>query len=180
MGTGGAKWGEKGRLSLRGSSCLLVTFTRKTTMVPVKNMFLGEFQHILDSKGRLAIPAKFRSTLALGAVVTRGLDASLILFPLEEWGKVAQKVAALPLGQGDSRAFARLLLSGAYDVELDSQGRMVIPGSLRTWAHIQREVVVVGLYNRIEIWDKDTWEDVSQKAIEDLEGITERLSEFGI
>lgn len=143
-------------------------------------MFLGEFQHILDAKGRLAIPAKFRTNLALGAVVTRGFDSSLILFPLEEWGKLANKIASLPLGQGESRAFARLLLSGAADVNIDRQGRIIIPEYLRTWAKIEKEVVVAGLYNRIEIWNASLWRESQQKAMEDLGDIAEKLSEYGI
>ncbi len=172
--------GRKGSLPIDTSLVVRDSHLRLITMVPVKNMFLGEFQHILDTKGRLAIPAKFRTNLALGAVVTRGFDSSLILFPLEEWGKLASKIASLPLGQVESRAFARLLLSGAADVSIDRQGRIIIPEYLRTWAKLEKEVVVAGLYNRIEIWNADLWYTSQQKAMEDLGGIAEKLSEYGI
>ncbi|HAU66332.1 TPA: cell division/cell wall cluster transcriptional repressor MraZ, partial [Candidatus Uhrbacteria bacterium] len=120
-------------------------------------MFIGEYKHSIDEKGRLAIPSKFRNDLATGAVVTRGLDTSLFLFPKEEWGKLAQKLASLPLGQSNSRAFARLMLAGAMDVELDKQGRVVVPEYLRQYANLQKSAIIAGLYNRLEIWDEEKW-----------------------
>lgn len=143
-------------------------------------MFIGEFTHAIDDKGRLSVPVKFRQDLAFGAVVTRGLDASLFLFPKEEWDKLAEKLAGLPLGQSSSRAFARLMLAGAMNVELDKQGRMVIPEYLRRYAGIERRAVVAGLYNRLEIWDEKTWETYKEKTEKEVGDIAEKLGELGV
>lgn len=143
-------------------------------------MFIGEYTHTLDPKGRLAVPTKFRVSLKAGAVITRGLDNCLFLYTLEEWQKLAEKLAALPLSQGNARAFARLMLAGAMDAELDSQGRVVIPEYLRQFAHLQKEIVVAGLYSRLEIWDKNAWDNYRAKAEEGSEAIAERMMELGI
>ncbi|MBU0645885.1 division/cell wall cluster transcriptional repressor MraZ [Patescibacteria group bacterium] len=143
-------------------------------------MFIGEYKHNIDEKGRLAIPVKFRSDLAKGAVVTRGLDTSLFLFPMEEWDKLAQKLANLPLGQSNSRAIARLMLAGAMDVEMDKQGRVVIPEYLREYAGMKKTVVLAGLYNRLEIWEQSKWEEYKAATEKDAEEIAETLGELGI
>lgn len=143
-------------------------------------MFIGEYKHNLDEKGRLAIPTKFRKNLAKGAVVTRGLDASLFLFPKEEWGKLAEKLASLPLGQSNSRAFARLMLAGAMDVDLDKQGRIVLPEYLRQYASLGKSAVVAGLYNRLEIWDEQKWEAYKRQVESDADSVAEKLGELGI
>ena len=143
-------------------------------------MFIGEYKHSIDEKGRLAIPSKFRHDLATGAVVTRGLDTSLFLFPKEEWGKLAQKLASLPLGQSNSRAFARLMLAGAMDVELDKQGRVVLPEYLRQYAHLQKTTIIAGLYNRLEIWDEEKWEMYKKKVENDADTVAEQLGQLGI
>jgi MraZ protein len=143
-------------------------------------MFIGEYRHNIDDKGRLAIPVKFRGDLAHGAVVTRGLDTSLFLFPKEEWDKLAEKLAGLPLGQSNSRAFTRLMLAGAMDVEMDKQGRMVLPEYLRTYAGIGKDVIVAGLYTRLEIWDAKKWQAYKTTAEGDAEKIAEQLGELGV
>jgi len=143
-------------------------------------MFIGEYNHTIDDKGRLAIPVKFRGDLAHGAVVTRGLDASLFLFPKEEWGKLAEKLASLPLGQSNSRAFARLMLAGAMDVTLDKQGRIVLPEYLRSYATIAKTAVIAGLYNRLEIWDEAKWETYKHQVETDADSVAEKLGELGI
>ena len=143
-------------------------------------MFIGEYKHNIDEKGRLAIPVKFRSDLAKGAVVTRGLDTSLFLFPMEEWDKLAQKLANLPLGQSNSRAIARLMLAGAMDVEMDKQGRVVIPEYLRKYAGMKKQIVLAGLYNRLEIWEQSKWEEYKTATEKDAEHIAETLGELGI
>ena len=143
-------------------------------------MFIGEYHHNIDDKGRLAIPVKFRGDLAKGAVVTRGLDDSLFLLPLEEWGKLAEKLSGLPLGQSNSRALARLMLAGAMDVNLDKQGRCVIPDYLRTYAGLKKKVVVVGVNTRLELWDHQAWDAYRQKTEQDVESIAEQLGELGI
>jgi len=143
-------------------------------------VFIGEYKHSIDEKGRLAIPVKFRADLSKGAVVTRGLDTSLFLFPKEEWDKLAEKLASLPLGQSNSRAFARLMLAGAMECEVDKQGRVVLPEYLRTYAGLQKAVVVAGLYNRLELWDESTWNSYKAKMEEDAESVAEQLGELGV
>lgn len=146
----------------------------------INSMLLGEYKHNVDPKGRVAIPAKFREKLATGAIVTRGLDNCLFLFAETEWKALAEKLVALPLAQANSRAFVRLMLSGAMDVEFDAQGRILIPDYLRKYAGLGKEVVVAGLYNRIEVWDAATWERYKQKTEGASEEIAEKLGELGI
>ncbi len=143
-------------------------------------MFIGEYSHSMDEKGRSALPSKFRNQLKKGAVVTRGLDRSLFLYPLDEWNMLAQKLAALPISQGKSRAFARLMLSGAMEVFPDSQGRILVPEYLRVYAGIGKKVVFAGLYNRVELWDEAQWSQY--KAITEKESteIAEAMGEVGI
>jgi MraZ protein len=143
-------------------------------------MFIGEYHITIDDKGRLAVPVKFRETLATGAVVTRGLDTSLFLLPLEEWGKLADKLASLPLGQANSRAFARLMLAGAMDARLDKQGRFIVPEYLRQYAGLKKDVVMVGVQNRLELWDKAAWAAYAKQAEEDANTIAEQLGSMGI
>jgi MraZ protein len=143
-------------------------------------VFIGEYKHSIDEKGRLAIPIKFRADLSKGAVVTRGLDTSLFLFPKEEWDKLAEKLANLPLGQSNSRAFARLMLAGAMDVEVDKQGRVMLPEYLRAYAGLQKSVVIAGLYTRLELWDETTWNAYKSKMEEDAESVAEQLGELGV
>ncbi len=142
--------------------------------------FIGEYKHNLDSKGRLAIPAKFRSKLGTGAVITRGLDRCLFLFPEKDWEALAGKIISLPLAQSNSRAFARLMLSGAMNAELDQQGRILIPDYLQSYAGVKKETVVAGLYNRIEIWDAKVWLEYKTKTEASSDAIAEKMGELGI
>lgn len=143
-------------------------------------MFIGEYNHTVDEKGRLAIPTKFRKELKGGAVVTRGLDNCLFVYSMTEWKKLAEKLSALPFSQANSRAFSRLMLAGAMDVEIDKQGRVVLPEYLRRYAGIAKDAVVAGLYGRIEIWDKKSWESYKEKTEKDSNGIAERMGELGV
>ena len=143
-------------------------------------MFIGEYQHSLDIKGRLAVPAKFRARLKKGAVVTKGLDGCLVLYPQEEWSILATKLATLPITQSNTRAFARLMLAGAMDVEFDSQGRIVIPEYLRKYSELGKEIVIAGLYNRLEIWDTKKWDAYKKITEKDSSKIAEQLSELGV
>ncbi|MCX6782099.1 MAG: division/cell wall cluster transcriptional repressor MraZ [Candidatus Magasanikbacteria bacterium] len=143
-------------------------------------MFIGEYSHNLDDKGRLAIPIKFRAELKGGAVVTRGLDNCLFLYTRNEWEKLAEKLAALPISQSNSRAFARLMLAGAMDVEVDKQGRVVLPEYLRVFASLKKEVVVAGLYSRLEIWDESKWKAYKTQTEAESGEIAERMAELGI
>lgn len=143
-------------------------------------MFIGEYNHSVDPKGRLAIPAKFRALLKNGAVVTRGLDNCLFLYPKEVWITLAQKLANLPISRANSRAFARLMLAGAMDVDFDSQGRVMLPEYLRKYAQIKKSVIVAGLYDRLEIWDEDAWSAYKQNAEDNSGDIAEALGELGV
>lgn len=120
-------------------------------------MFLGEFIHAIDEKGRLTIPAKFRADLAAGLVVTRGIDRCLAIYPLEEWNRLAERVSALPLTDRRARAFRRLVFASAADAVPDRQGRLLIPPRLREYADLDSEVIVTGLNTYIEVWNVGTW-----------------------
>jgi len=141
-------------------------------------MFIGEYNHTLDDKGRVAVPVKFRLQLKKGAVVTRGLDNCLFLYPPAEWKKLADKLAGLPISQAKSRAFARLMLSGAMDAALDSQGRIILPDYLRQYAGLVKKVVIAGLYNRLEIWDQDKWQAYRANTEKDSSEIAEAMGEI--
>lgn len=143
-------------------------------------MFIGEYQHSVDEKGRMAVPTKFRHALSKGAIVTRGLDRCLFLYPVAAWKELAQKLVALPLSQSKSRAFARLMLAGAMDVTLDRQGRMVLPEYLRAYSNLGKKAIVAGLYNRLEIWDEGAWEKYKSSTEKDSNEIAETLGELGV
>jgi len=143
-------------------------------------MFIGEYHHNLDDKGRLAVPKKFRATLQKGAVVTRGLDNCLFLYTKKEWEKLAEKLSSLPFAQANTRAFARLMLAGAMDVGFDTQGRVVIPEYLREYAGLNKEVVVAGLYSRLELWDKDKWTEYKTRTEAESNVIAEKMGELGV
>jgi MraZ protein len=141
-------------------------------------MFLGEYTHTIDDKGRLTIPAKFRGELALGLVVTRGYDQNLMIYPLDEWQEMAESVLKRPLGDEEVRTFRRRIFSGAVDLTPDRQGRIVVPTYLREFAAIDGEVIVAGMYNYIEVWASDNWQNEKQ-TIENS-GDTARWSDLGI
>ena len=143
-------------------------------------MFIGEYFHNLDDKGSTAIPSKVKKDLLPGAVVTRGLDNCLVLYPLVEWQELAQKLSRLPISQKNTRAFARLMLAGAWDVKLDTQGRINVPDYLRDYASLKKEAVLAGLFNRIEIWDHSEWHAYKSKTESASDEIAEKLGELGI
>lgn len=143
-------------------------------------MFIGEFSYKIDSKKRLAVPSKFRDELNGKAVVTRGLDGCLFLYKIDEWQALAEKISNLPLAQSDARSFARVMLAGAMEVELDSSGRILIPDYLKKYADLNKEVVIAGVYNRMEIWDKKKWDDYKSTTEEEVGDIAERLKELGV
>jgi len=143
-------------------------------------MFIGEYNYSVDEKGRLALPAKFRTSLKAGAVVTRGLDNCLFLYTKKEWETLAEKLVALPISQANSRAFSILMLAGAMDVELDRQGRISLPDYLRQYAGIAKKVIVAGLYNRLEIWNEEKWEEYKKQTEKDGNEIAENLSQLGV
>jgi len=143
-------------------------------------MFIGEYSLNMDNKGRMAVPAKFRASLGSGAVLTRGLDKSLFLYPKTAWDQIAKKLAALPISQANSRAFARLMLAGAWDVEIDKQGRMMVPEYLREFAGITKKVVAAGLYDRIEIWNEEEWQQYKANTEKESSNIAEALGQLGV
>ena len=143
-------------------------------------MFIGEYTHSLDIKGRVALPVKFRQKLADSAIITRGLDHCLFVFTKADWESLAQKLITLPLSQSNSRAFARLMLAGAVEAEFDNQGRILIPEYLRIYAGLKKQTVFAGLYNRIEIWDEEHWKTYKAKTEASSDEIAEKLGELGI
>jgi len=138
-------------------------------------MFIGEYQHSLDEKGRLAVPVKFRKDLSKGAVVTKGLDNCLYVYTNKEWEQLAKKLAALPISKANTRAFSRLMLAGAMDVSLDKQGRVILPEYLREYAQLSKRIIVTGLYNHLEIWDEEQWKKYKLSTEKDSSTIAEAL-----
>lgn len=138
-------------------------------------MFIGEFLHSIDEKGRLAVPIKFRADLTGGTIVTKGLDGCLFLYTRSEWDKWVQKMKNMPISQSNARALSRLMLGGAIDLIPDKQGRINLPKYLMTYAGIKNNVIVIGLYDRLEIWDAKTWQEYKKKTEKDVEKIAEQL-----
>jgi len=143
-------------------------------------MLIGEYKHTLDPKKRLSIPSKFRKELGEGAVLTRGLDNCLFVFPLGQWANFAEKLGNISIGQQDNRSFARLFLSGAVEVEFDSLGRILIPDNLRDYADLKKAVIIAGVSSRLEIWDEEKWSIYKSKLEKNSDSIAEKLGEMGI
>lgn len=143
-------------------------------------MFMGEYRHSIDEKGRLIIPAKFRSELGETFVITRGLERCLFVYPLSEWKILESKLKNLPFTKKDARAFTRFFFSGAIDCELDKQGRVTITSVLREYATIQKECVIIGVSNRVEVWSKDIWEQYVSESEESFSEIAENLIDFDL
>ncbi|MGI6550265.1 MAG: division/cell wall cluster transcriptional repressor MraZ [Syntrophomonadales bacterium] len=143
-------------------------------------MFLGEYRHSLDNKGRLTVPARFREELGETFIVTKGLDNCLFVYPLSEWKTVEENLKGLPFTRSDVRAFVRFFFSGACECETDKQGRILLPGGLREYAHIDRDVVIIGVGARVEVWAEEYWEEYAEKAGASYEDISEKLVELGI
>ncbi len=142
-------------------------------------MFLGDFTHTIDEKGRLTIPAKFRADLAAGLIVTRGLDRCLAIYPLGEWERLAERVSGLPITDRDARAFRRLVFANAADAVPDKQGRVLIPPRLREYIGLDGEVVVTGLNTYIELWHPDDWSE-ERGRVEGDDGNIEKWAALGI
>ncbi|MEW9676570.1 division/cell wall cluster transcriptional repressor MraZ [Lentibacillus sp. L22] len=143
-------------------------------------MFMGEFQHNIDTKGRIIVPAKFREELGDSFVITRGLDKCLFAYPMNEWKLLEEKLKKLPLTKKDARAFTRFFFSGAVECEIDKQGRINIPQPLRNYAALDKECVVIGVSNRIEFWANESWEDYFNDSEESFAEIAENLMDFDI
>lgn len=143
-------------------------------------MFMGEYQHSVDAKGRLIIPAKFREHLSESFVLTRGLDNCLFGYPMEEWRKLEEKLKSLPVTKKDARAFTRFFFSGAVEVEIDKQGRINIPSSLLSHAKVEKECVVLGVSNRLEIWAKEAWQNYFDESEQSFNDLAENMIGFDI
>jgi len=143
-------------------------------------MLIGEYKHNLDPKKRLAVPAKLRKDLGERAVLTRGLDNCLFLYPAVEFQKLTERLAQLPTGKSDIRSLVRSLLAGATEVELDGLGRILIPDYLKNHADLKRRVVIAGVYNRLEIWDEERWESYKKESEKHTDTIAEKLGELGL
>lgn len=141
-------------------------------------MFMGEFQHSIDDKGRMIIPAKFRELLGTSFVITRGLDQCLFVYPMEEWKILENKLKSLPLMKADARAFTRFFFSGATECDWDKQGRVNLPINLREYAKLEKDCVVLGVSNRVEIWSKDIWNSYFAESEGAFNDIAEKLVDF--
>ncbi|MFW5985376.1 MAG: division/cell wall cluster transcriptional repressor MraZ [Halanaerobiaceae bacterium] len=143
-------------------------------------MLMGEYQHKMDNKGRVIIPAKFRDELGDQFVATRGLDNCLFIYPMEEWGILEEKLSSLPITSKDARTFTRFFFSGATECELDKQGRMSIPINLREFAALEKQIVIIGLSSRIELWAKENWDEYLDSAEDSSDDIAAAMEELGI
>ena len=141
-------------------------------------MLIGEYEHSLDVKGRIIMPSKFRDDIGDKFIVTKGLDGCLFAFSKEEWTKFEEKLSTLPISNKDARTFTRFFFAGAIDCELDKQGRFLISSNLRDFAEFTKDVVIVGMNSRVEIWSKEKWEDCNNNLSAD--DIAEKMEMLGI
>lgn len=143
-------------------------------------MFIGEYHHTMDQKGRIIVPTKFREELGQSFVITKGLDHSLFVYPNEEWKRIEEKLKLLPLTNRDARAFVRFFFAGAAETSLDNQGRILIPSNLRDHAQLTKESVIIGVSTRVEIWDESLWNEYIADDALGIDLIAEKMSELGI
>lgn len=141
-------------------------------------MFLGRFAHNLDAKGRLAIPSRFRASLENGVVLTRGIDRCVTAYPMQEWEELASRIAKLPMTDRNARQFRRMMFAEAANLELDRQGRVVLPAELRAFAEIDREVVVIGVHTSFEIWRPERWDEMQATVDDESESIASHLADL--
>ncbi|MDD6771924.1 MAG: division/cell wall cluster transcriptional repressor MraZ [Inconstantimicrobium porci] len=142
-------------------------------------MFIGQYNHSVDAKNRISIPSKFREELDGKFIMTKGLDGCLYVYTMNEWKKLEQKLSSLPLTNKDARAFVRFFFSGASEIEIDKQGRALIPQNLKEYADVKKEIVSIGVSSRIEIWSKEKWNEYNESNI-DYDSIAEEMSNLGI
>jgi MraZ protein len=143
-------------------------------------MLIGQYTHDLDPKKRLTLPSKWRTDLGKKVVVTSGLDNSLFVFPIKEWEVVAQKLAQSGLGNQDSRSFNRFILGNAFETDVDASGRIVIPDTLKAFAHLGEKVVLAGMYSRVELWDEASWKANIAKVNGEADALASKLDDLGI
>ncbi|RJX29024.1 MAG: transcriptional regulator MraZ [Dethiobacter sp.] len=141
-------------------------------------MLIGEYYHTLDNKGRVIVPSRLREELGEKFIITRGLDNCLFLYPMQEWKNLERRLKSLPFTKSETRAFMRLFFSGASEVDIDKQGRILLPPLLREHSHLQKDVVFIGVSNRAEIWSKEIWEEYNHKSDLSFEQVAENLVDF--
>ena len=144
----------------------------------IADMFMGEYNHTIDAKGRLIVPSKFRESLGDMFVVTKGLDGCLFVYDNDEWNAFEEKLKSLPLTNKEARTFVRFFLAGAAEVDVDKQGRILVPGVLREFAGLKKDVVLIGVASRIEIWDRERFDGAA--VCEDMDEIAEHMAELGL
>lgn len=164
---------EVGRsgMSLKDSYPLLYRYT---------TMLIGEYRHTLDEKNRLSLPAKFRKELGSKVVITNGLDSCLFIFSKNEWAKFSEELSKLSLVEGDKRKFTRFMLGGASEVDIDANGRILLPDFLKEFANLKSRVIVTGVHSRAEIWSEKAWEDYKKAVQKDIDVLAEKLGEVGV
>ncbi|NBD73553.1 division/cell wall cluster transcriptional repressor MraZ [Patescibacteria group bacterium] len=143
-------------------------------------MLIGEYNHTIDSKRRVSMPAKFRKALGSRVVVTHGLDQSLFVFATKQWQTIVEKLSTLSMGSSDSRAFNRFLLAGAVDLEIDSLGRILLPDYLAEFAALDTKATLIGVSDRVEIWNEERWESYKKRIESDADVMAEKLGELGV
>ncbi len=143
-------------------------------------MFMGKYQNSIDAKFRVIIPSKFREELGYKCVLTKGLDKCLYIYTMDEWRKFAEKLAELPQAKNSARAFVRHFHASAVESEVDKQGRMTIPQELRKYANIEKELVTIGIMNKIEIWSREEWQDESNQTELEPDDIAKGMEDYGI
>ncbi|RBP61802.1 MraZ protein [Alkalibaculum bacchi] len=146
----------------------------------MKCVFIGEYQHNIDDKGRLTMPSKFREALGESFILTKGMDKCLFIFPRDEWSTFEEKLKTLPISSKDARAFTRFFFAGAAECELDKQGRIMVPSNLRNYAGVSKETYIIGVSSRLEIWSKENWEDYNEDDDLSYDAIAEKMSMLGI
>ena len=139
------------------------------------NMFIGEYHHTIDEKGRIIVPAKFREELGNNFIVTRGIEDCLFVYSSENWAKITDKLSSLPFTHKDARVFNRFFMSGATDVELDKQGRMNLPAPLISYAHLLKDCVIIGTGDRLEVWSEEAWSSFFDSTKDSMSDIAENL-----
>jgi len=146
----------------------------------VVEVLMGEYAHTIDAKGRVILPADLRSELGESFVITKGLDSCLFVYEQAEWDALSEKLRQLPLAKPEARAFVRFFFSGARTLECDKQGRFLVPGTLRSYAGLKKDVVLIGVSNRVELWDKAAWEKYNDEVNPMVTEIAAQLTDLGI
>lgn len=143
-------------------------------------MFIGEYEHSVDAKGRVIMPAKLREDIGENFIVTKGLDGCLFAYSKKEWSNFEEKLKTLPLTNKNARDFVRFFLSGAVECEIDKQGRFLIPSNLRTYASLEKEINIIGVGTRVEIWNRESWKNYSSEENISADEIAENMTMLGI